>query len=1111
MKLLLLTSLLFASTSAVPAAVFPFNSQVPTAARVSQLYSFQFSASTFAPGDAGFVYSLSGQPAWLTLDGASRTLTGTPGQSDTGSSEFILTAADITGAAHMQCTLVVVTDPIPTLQGDLGEQLAESTNLSSSDPPIMTLLPDSAFDFHFRQNSFIDIVQRNLYYYATLSDHTPLPSWLQFDGANLAFSGVAPQLSAFPQSFQIMLIASDVQGFAGSSSTFTIRIGERQLVFVPEEQDVKYEPGKALDEEYLGDTLLSNGVKVDVSKLKEVEIKGLPDWMTFDSKTLKLVGDAPDNARAANATLTVKDENGDTAVLVVRLVPDGVSSSLFTGEIGTLDATAGESFEYTIPTSVIAESDATLMLILPTEAKWLQFDSSKCELRGEVPTQTSSIITATLNARAPNSAESETLVFKIDIKAVASSSSSTAATTLVTSRASPTESPTSTAAALATDTESRDGLSGGAITGIAIGVILAVAILFVLLFLCCRRKRGREGYEKHTSTSKQSISRPIPVPETQSIAVTTMMQRDVEKAESMEEERAPQIALNLPPRSARNSKWTGRFSRVSLVSSLGNGEDMIRADSNIPEWGHDSSAVHQMPHESFSVPAQLARVSRQLSDLSPSKGALRRLRVKRERPQSEDDVGLGIGMRRANLSPHRAESRRKASSMGFEATIDRSSCGSFTTRGTSMFSTRPSDFPRPPTQESFVETRSFLVGADNKRKGVRLVPRSDSASNNDRTIDDNANDERSMQEKRQSFIRKRASTTLSSPLWSATIGTHHGNGQSSTSDIDVVSGANSRKSKRIKSQLTSYSESPSIQPSRSSNRISRRFRSSFAPNFPRAITRSTLAAEDDNEDNWTTSSESSSSEDHDRQDEEAEMELAEEMALPRHERFWVLPNEASPTPPPPSNHLLSSSHRRQRPPIHRASTPNSAIRKTKPWNTTASTATSSRSISPLAIQTLDINNTYSRSSTNSTNGALSSPTKLYPRSRLRRSRLSEPMALTATDSLSRVNANAKSSSKSSSKSKPQGNESDNESDFVTTDPDNNNNKMMKSGPRLAFTKSSRPISVNEDAKPMSSLRAELVVEEEDEEDVCGGALREEIERSLERSRVFTGGSGKVFI
>ena len=1096
MKLLLLTSLLFARTLATPAIVFPFNSQVPTAARVSHLYSFQFSASTFAPGDADFIYSLSGQPAWLTLDSASRTLTGTPGQSDTGSSTFTLTAADSTGAAHMQCTLVVVTNPLPTLQGDLGDQLAESTNLSSSDPPIMTLLPNSAFDFHFRQNPFIDIVQRDLYYYATLSDHTPLPSWLHFDGANLAFSGVAPQLSAFPQPFQIMLIASDVLGFAGSSSSFTIRIGERQLVFVPEERDVRFKHGEAFEKEDLGNTLLANGVKVDVAKLKDVEMKGLPGWTKFDSETLKLQGDAPDNALAANATLTVKDENGETATLFLRLTPEGDSPSLFKGEVGTLHATPGELFEYTIPTSVIADEDVTLMLVLPTEARWLHFDSGKRELRGEVPTQTASTITATLNARAPpNSVKGETQVFEIVINATATSSST--ATTLFTSRAAPTTSSTSTAVALATNTESRNGLPGRTIAGIVVGTILAAAILIALLFLCCRRRRRREGYENHTSTSNPTISRPIPQPDTNSIAVVTTMQRDVEKAESVEEERAPQIDLNLPPRSARNSKWTGRFSRVSLVSSLGNGEDMIRADANIPEWGHEP-VVLQTPHESFSVPAQLARVSRQLSDMSPSKRALRKLRAKRARPYSEDDVGLGIGMSGANLSSHRAGSRRKASSIGFEATMDRSSCGSFTTRGTSMLSARPSDFPRPPTQESFVGSRLFLVGTD-KRKSVRLVPRSDSASN-DCTIDDNANDERSMQEKRQSFIRKRASTTLSSPLWSATIGTHRGNGQSSTSDIDVVSGANSRKSKRIKSQMTSYSESSSIQPFPSSNRISRRFRSSFAPNFPRAITRSTLAAKDDNEDNWTTSSESSSSEDNDRRDVEAEMELADEMALPRHERSWVLPNEASPTPPPPSN-PPPSSHRRQRPPMYRASTPNSVIRKTKPWNTTASIATSSHSISPLAVQALG-NNSRNNSGDKTTTASLSSPPNL-PRSRLRRSRLSEPMALTSADSLSRVKAKAK--------AKPSENDNDHDSGLIT---DTNNMKAggVLSGPRLAFTRTSRPISVEEDVQRLSSLRAERVVEEE-EQDVAGGALWEASEKELsgERSRVFTGASGKAFI
>ena len=43
----------------------------------------------------------------------------------------------------------------------------------------------------------------------------------------------------------------------------------RQLVFVPEEQDVRFKPGEALDKEDLGDTLLSNGVKVDGAKLKE--------------------------------------------------------------------------------------------------------------------------------------------------------------------------------------------------------------------------------------------------------------------------------------------------------------------------------------------------------------------------------------------------------------------------------------------------------------------------------------------------------------------------------------------------------------------------------------------------------------------------------------------------------------------------------------------------------------------------------------------------------------------------------------------------------------------------------------------------------------------------
>jgi hypothetical protein len=1025
-RILLWTSLLLATALATPATVFPFNSQVPTAARVDQPYAFQFSGSTFAPGDANLIYSLSDQPAWLSLDSASRTISGTPGHADAGSSTFILIAADSTGAAHMQCTLVVVSDPIPTLQGDLGDQLAESANLSSSNPPVMTLLPNSAFNFHFRQNSFVDIVQRNLYYYATLTDHTPLPAWLHFDAVQLAFSGVAPQLSAFPQAFEVMLIASDVPGFAGSSSTFTIRIGERQLVFVPEERNVRIKPDEELAVNDLGGALLLNGEKMDLSKLVSAEAKDLPDWTEFDSMTLELKGEAPDDVQAVNVTVIVSDEDGDTAMVVLQFILESDSKALFTGFIGTLDATPGEHFEYTIPTSIMNDKDATLMLILPTDATWLEFDSGKRELKGDVPTQASTIITATLNARAENIAGPESQIFRIDVKAA--TSIATSATTLITSRTAPTASSTFPATALIPDSQPRDDLPGRNIAGIVVGVILAVAILFAILFVCCRKKRTREGYEKQASPSKRTISRPIPPIEANSIAVTTELHRDVEKAGPMSDERLgdavrpPQIALNLPPQSARNSRWTSRFSRNSLASSLGNGEDMIRADENIPEWGHES-AVLQTPHDSFSVPAQMARVSRQLSDMSPSKRAWRRLRAKKMRHQSEDDAGLGIGLGGAHLSPHREASRRKFRSLGFEATMERSSCVSLETEATSVLNMQPSDFPRPPTHSSFGGSRPALPGAD-KRKSVRLVARSDSI-----------NDNRSMEAKRQSFIRKRAGTTLSSPLWSASLGVHRRNGHGSSTDIDAYSASTSRRSKRGKSQLTSFSESSSIQPTRSSNRLSQRIRSTFAPNFPRAVTRSTLGDNDD----WETSSESSSSDDLD-----AEMELADEMALPRHERSWVLPNEASPTPPPtaPPSHRQASSHR--------ASTPNSnpSIRRPKPWTTA-----SSRSISPLAAQALD-----------DSNASLNASAKA---SKARRSRLSEPMALTSTDSLSKVKAGAESGN----------------------------------WPRLAHTRSGRPVSM-QDVQRLSSLRAERV----EEEDVGAGAVEDDM-----WERVVTDGSGKAFI
>ena len=968
-------SVLQAATLAIPAVVFPFNSQVPSVARVNQAYSFQFSASTFAPTDSSFTYSISGQPAWLSLDSSTRTLSGTPEQADTGPASFQLTAADETGAAQMQCTLVVSANPVPQLQGDLSQQLAAEANLSSSNPAVVTLAPGDTFDFHFRQDSFIDAVQRTLYYYATLSDHTPLPAWLKFSPSDLTFSGTVPQLSAFPQSFQIELIASDVPGFAGSAAAFEVVVELSQLVFSPEEQDVTAVPGYTLTFTKLKDQLYLDGAVLDIAKVKSAQVSSLPAWLTFDNSTLALAGAVPPDTLAQNITVTVTDDAGNTATDLLRLSTQLTSDNVFASSIGTLTATPGQSFQYTIPTSVVNETDADLSVVLPTSAQWLSFNNGARELKGMVPSQTkSSAVTATLNARVPDMAQMQQQVFTIDVKAPSNTLASATS-----SSAQPTGSSTATVTP-SPDSSLSAKYRGSTLAGIIVGAVLLLLLLLALLWVCCRRKR-REGYQRHPSPFKRVISRPMMPVDPNGIAVITDMQQDVENLgesslepvhEEGEEEKPPQIALNLPRNSARVSRWTNRFSRISQASSIGNGEDAIRADGNIPEWGNESTVLHT-PHDSFSVPTQMARVSRQLSQMSPSKRALQRLRARRERHESEDSVGLGISGGKELLVPRhssrRADRRKKrASSQGLSATMERSSCASLSTRGTSVLSTRPSDFPRPPTRSTFTDRSipNMSVDETGNRKSIRMVARSDSMA-----------DGRSMQEKRQSFIRKRASTSLQSPLFShgsrASLG-NRANAHSSMADIDTLAGTSTRRSKRIRSCLTSYTESSSLEPSRSSNRFSQRIRSTFGPNFPRAITRSTLITDEgdleDNSDDYETVSELS-------EDSDEARELAAEFALPRNQRNWVLPNEASPTPPPvpPASRQASS---------YRASTPGceSSAAQLR-WR-----QRQKRASSPLATSSLS--RTQRR--------ILSAGKPVHAQ----HSRLNEPMALVSNDSLNKA-------------------------------------------------------------------------------------------------------------
>lgn len=1001
---LYLLGISYSTVYAAPIVAFPFNSQVPTVARVGEPYAFQLSASTFTPEATNFTYSLSDQPGWLAIDSASRTLLGTPSQTDAGATTFTLTAADENGAAHIPCTLVVSADPAPQLDGDIGSQLAATANLSSSDPPVVTVLPSTNFCFDFQRSSFIDIVQRRLYYYATLTDRTPLPSWVRFDSQNLAFSGTAPLLSAFPQSWEILLIASDVAGFAGATASFTIAIGTQQLVFVPAQQNISITSGTELAITSLQSQLFRNGQQVSLQSLLVATALGSPSWLSFDASTLAFTGQVPAGISDECFSVTVGDQFGDTATATINLIDN--NGSLFVGTIGTLTAYAGQAFSYSFPTSLFSEPDPVLSVAVPTTATWLHFDSKSRVLQGIAPSETApAAVTATLIARPSAGAAGQSQTFTVNIKA---SNDDQPTSSGLSTRASPTNSSTSTPLPAVVGFRVRPHLSRGIIAAIVI-VCIVVLVLLIGLFLICIRRRRREGYERHSATpvKRRMISRPTPLPEPDAITVTTMLKRDVEKAQEGgdEAEAPPQIALNLPSHSSnRRSRWLKRFSHISQASSLGVGENAIMADANIPEWGADTGALHT-PHDSFSVPAEIARVSRQLSQTSLTKRAMRRLR---DRRQSRQSIGLGIDTTGGSMLPRHSSRqsrthRRGASSLGLSAAMDRSSQASMSTRGTSVLSTRPSNFPRPPTRSTFATSRSIptlsITEAD-RRKSIRLVGRSDSL-----------NDSRSIEDKRKSFIRNRASTSLQSPLFS------HGSRALSGANQDgaTSSTAGVRLSRGGRKTLTSYSQSSSLDPQgRDSRRLSARVRSAFAPNFPRAITRSTLGADDegagadrDSSSGWTTSSMSD-------EDLRAEMAMAAEMALPRNKRSWVRPGEASPTPPPVPPTSRQPSSARNITPSGDSGAPRQRWRERM----------KERSSSPLSTAVaVPVEHHDSVSAQDKS-------------TQVRRSRLSEPYDLVSNDSVSRARLER---------------------------------------PRLVHTNSKRPVSV-EEVKRLSSLKAETGTE-----------------------------------
>ncbi|KAK5019630.1 polarity establishment/cellular polarization [Cryomyces antarcticus] len=845
--------LLLVVAAAMPEVAFPFNSQVPSVARVAEPFSFQFSATTFAPGATTFQYTLSGAPAWLNLDSPSRTLSGTPGQNDLGSATFSITAIDPEGTADMLATLIVVSDSAPHVQTGIAAQMAKLGTVAGSTSLI--LLPSTPFEFNLAGDTFVDGSSRNLSYYATLSDHTPLPSWVNFDAASLSFSGTAPDLSAFPQVFEIDFIVSDVVGFSGASVAFALVISNHQLSFSPSEQDLNATVGTLISFTTLKSQLILDGKPVSDTDLLQVSTHQLPSWLSFDQTSLALEGIPPPNTTDQDIVVVASDRFGDSANATVHL---RFANMLFTGQIGPLHGTIGEEFNYTIDRSLLAQPDTKLKIDFGTVTPWLTFDSTTLNIHGNVPS---------------------------DIQPENAMDSPTAGNPKM-----------------------------GRIIGIVLGVLGAILLLAALIiFLLWKRRRNWE--RRPLDPSRRQISRPmIRIEEWQAVQDRSQGE-DIEKAEDTLPERTPdrppQIALNLPTKQDR----TGY--RQSLASSIGDGEAAILADFNRSSWGYPMSSCHT-PHDSMKIPTEMARLSR-FGELSPTKRSPRKSRMGRA---SQPSSGLLINCRLADLrgsrtSVHGSPSRTRSRNLSTLSTLDRGSYASFSTESTSILSATPSAFPPPPVSVSSAKHLSvpgFALTEADKRRSIRLVSRSNSHVDTDKNTD---KDKRSMAEKRQSYIRHRASTRspffASSRASSLQSRSRRQSAHATSADFESSVGnyGNSlslRRRRTDKSLAATYSASSSVEPPL---RVLKRgdgglLQPGMADGFPRPLsrtfgpTRLARAAS-------SSSFYSTASSDGDEQDDDG----AGSAKKGEERRTYVFPGEASPSPTPTSATKLR--HRARQP------------------------------------------------------------------------------------------------------------------------------------------------------------------------------------------------------
>ena len=343
-------------------------------------FSLVVPTGTFAdvdPGDSRtFSLTLVGGtalPTWLSFNSATRTLSGTPLNSDVGTLNLAVTATDLGGLSATDTFALAIqnVNDAPTVAAPLADQ---------------TVPEDAPFSFIVPANTFVDqdaIHGDVLTYSASLANGTALPNWLSFNSTTRTFTGTPDDAQV--GSLDLRVTATDT-GTLTASDIFTLtvlNVNEAPTVANPIADQTVLEdapfniqvPANTFADQDANDTLtysasLANGT-------------ALPAWLSFNSTTRTFTG-TPDDAQVGSLDLRVTATDSgtltvsDTFTVTVTNVNEAPTVA---APLADQQATQGTGFSFVVPAATFADVDpgdsltysATLVngASLPT---WLSFN-----------------------------------------------------------------------------------------------------------------------------------------------------------------------------------------------------------------------------------------------------------------------------------------------------------------------------------------------------------------------------------------------------------------------------------------------------------------------------------------------------------------------------------------------------------------------------------------------------------------------------------------------------------------------------------------------------------------------------------------------------------------